>query len=74
MPYGLDSRTFGYGYSLALVAASPTARANVAVFLGPPSRTAFPGSWSEIYRQAYEQARATLTPSRFQVMLQPCWN
>ena len=32
------------------------------------------GPWAAIYRLAYERALATTTPSRFQRMLEPCWN
>ncbi|WP_337173134.1 hypothetical protein [Paludisphaera sp.] len=32
------------------------------------------GPWAAIYRLAYERALAATTPSRFQRMLEPCWN
>ena len=32
------------------------------------------GPWVAVYRLAYEQARATLAPSRFQEMIKPTWN
>jgi hypothetical protein len=32
------------------------------------------GPWAAIYRVAYERALAAATPSRFQRMLEPCWN
>lgn len=32
------------------------------------------GPWAAIYRMAYEQALAAAAPSKFQKMLEPCWN
>lgn len=32
------------------------------------------GPWAEIYRLAYERALAMNAPSRFQKMMEPCWN
>lgn len=74
MPFGLYTRSVYPDFSLALVATSPSAQACVAGFLVPESGISVPGAWMEVYRRAYDQARASLEPSRFQVMLQPCWN
>ncbi|AMV37731.1 hypothetical protein [Planctomyces sp. SH-PL62] len=32
------------------------------------------GPWASIYRLAYQQALAAREPSRFQKMMEPCWN
>ncbi|MDG3006143.1 hypothetical protein [Paludisphaera mucosa] len=32
------------------------------------------GPWAAVYRLAYEQALAATQPSKFQKMLEPCWN
>lgn len=32
------------------------------------------GPWAAIYRLAYERALAATAPSRFQRMMEPCWN
>lgn len=74
MSLGLFTRSNDQNFSLAHVATGPAAQACVACFLAPESGTSVPGTWMEVYRLAYEQARASLEPSRFQVMLQPCWN
>jgi hypothetical protein len=74
MPYELYMRSIGHGSSLAFLATGPMAQARVAGLLASESGTAMPGPWLEIYRRAYEQARASLEPSRFQLMLRPCWN
>ncbi|QEH32685.1 hypothetical protein OJF2_11640 [Aquisphaera giovannonii] len=42
--------------------------------MGPDGSLTIAGPWIEIYRLAYEQARAALTPSWFQRMTQPSWN
>jgi hypothetical protein len=74
MPYGLHTRASGHDISLALMASSPNAQACVAGFLAPQSAMSVPEAWVDVYRRAYEQARASLEPSRFQVMLEPRWN
>ena len=74
MPYELYTRSGGHNVSLALVASSPAAQICVACFLAPDSGIAVPEAWKDVYRWAYEQARAALEPSRLQIMLQPCWN
>lgn len=76
MPFGMFTRSVGHDSSLALVAIRPTAQACVAclLFLAPEAGISVAGSCMDVYRLAYEQARASLEPSRFQVMLQPCWN
>jgi hypothetical protein len=74
MHYGPYARLIGHNVSLALVATSPTAQARVACFVTPNSVTAVPSAWLDVYQRAYEQARASVEPSAFQVMLQPCWN
>jgi hypothetical protein len=74
MPYGLHSRPAGHDVSLALVVVSPAVQACVAGFVASGLGMNTPAGWMDAYRLAYEQARAALEPSRFQVMLQPCWN
>ena len=74
MPFGLFMRSVGHGLSLAPMATSPTAQAGVACFLAPEAGISAPEVWTDIYRLAYEQARAALEPSRLQAMLQPCMN
>jgi len=74
MPIGPFTRALGHDLSLALVATSPAAQACVCSFLTPEAGAAVPAVWTDIYKLAYEQARAALAPSRFQVMLQPSLN
>jgi hypothetical protein len=74
MLFGMFTRSVGHDSSLALVAIRPTAQACVACFLVPEAGFSVAGSCMDVYRLAYEQAHASLEPSRFQVMLQPCWN
>lgn len=58
----------------APTATIPVAEAGEAGF-GPTSGGfAVSGPWAAIYRLAYERALAATTPSRFQRMLEPCWN
>ncbi len=74
MPYGLYTRSIGQAVSLALMPTSPTTQAYVACFVTSAQGMSVPAEWIDVYRRAYEEARAALEPSRFQVMLQPCWN
>jgi hypothetical protein len=74
MPFVLYTRSLGHGNSLASVTTSPAAQACVAALLAPDSGRSVPDAWQVIYRRAYEQARAAVQPSRFQLMLQPSWN
>jgi hypothetical protein len=74
MLYGPYARSTRHDISLTSVATSPTAQAFVACLITAESGVSVPGAWLDVYRRAYEQARASLEPSRFQVMLQPCWN
>ena len=74
MPSGLYTRSLGHGISLAFVTTSPAAQACVAALLSPAAGGSVPEAWLGIYRRAYEQARAAVQPSRFQLMLQPSWN
>jgi len=32
------------------------------------------GPWAAVYRVAYLRAKAALEPSKFQKMMEPCWN
>ena len=74
MPIGLFTRSFSHDLSLALVATSPAAQACVSCFLTAEAGAVVPAVWMDVYKVAYEQARASLAPSRFQVMLQPSLN
>ena len=74
MPIGLFPPCVGHVFSLAHVATSPAAQACVACFLAPEAGKSVPEVWAGVYRLAYEQARASLGPSRFQAMLQPSLN
>jgi hypothetical protein len=74
MPIGLFARSVGLNASLALVATSPTAQACVASFLASEGGYLVPAVWADVYKLAYEQACASLAPSRFQAMTQPCMN
>jgi len=74
MHYGLFARSVGHNASLALVATSPVAQACVASFLASEGGYLVPAVWTDVYKLAYEQALASLAPSRFQVMLEPCMN
>ena len=74
MPYELDRRSSDHNSYLPLVAMMSA----VSVFSACPSpfdgRIPNCGPWTEVYRLAYEQARAALTPSRFQEMIKPSRN
>ena len=74
MPLVLFTRAADYDFSLALVATNSAAQACVACFLAPEAGMTVPGTWMNVYKLAYEQARAALEPSRFQIMIQPRWN
>ncbi|MGO9598720.1 MAG: hypothetical protein ACLP7Q_12095 [Isosphaeraceae bacterium] len=74
MPIGPFTRSVGRDLSLAQVAASLVAQAHLSCFLTPEAACAVPAAWTSVYKLAYEKAVASLAPSRFQVMLQPCMN
>jgi hypothetical protein len=74
MPIGPFTQSLGHDLSLALVATSPAAQACVSCFLTAEAGAVVPAVWMDVYKLAYEKARAALVPSRFQVMLQPCMN
>jgi len=74
MPYGQFTRIVGHDVPLAIVATCPSAQPCVACILAPEARVPVPSAWVNVYRLAYEQAKAALEPSRFQVMLEPRWN
>lgn len=48
--------------------------ATIPAFIPTAGGFAAVGPWAAIYRVAYERALAATTPSRFQRMLEPCWN
>lgn len=74
MPNELFTRSVGHVFPMGLVSTTPNTQACVACYLAIQPGISAPGSWMDVYRLAYEQARAALEPSRFQVMLQPGWN
>jgi hypothetical protein len=74
MPISLFTLSAGHNASLALMATSPAAQACVSCFLTLEAGATIPAVWTDVYKLAYEQACASLAPSRFQVMLQPCMN
>jgi hypothetical protein len=74
MSFGLCARFIGHDLSLALVTTSPLAQACVASFLTSESGGSPQSMWMNVYRHAYEQTRAALAPSQFQLRLEPCWN
>jgi hypothetical protein len=74
MPISLFTLSTGHNASLAMVATSPAAQAYVSCFVTGEAGAALPPAWTDVYKLAYEKARAALAPSRFQVMLEPCMN
>jgi len=74
MPNRPFTRLVGHDLSLAQVATSLSAQAHVNCFMAPEIASAVPAAWVNIYKIAYEKAVASLAPSRFQLMLQPCMN
>ena len=74
MSLGLFVRSVGHNASLTHVGSSQAAQACVASFMGYEAGISIPAVWTDIYKLAYEKACASLAPSRFQVMLEPCMN
>ncbi len=65
-------------FSSAASVSSPVATASepIAAAWLPTASGGFvvAGPWAAIYRLAYERALAAQAPSRFQKMMEPCWN
>lgn len=74
MPLGLFVRSTGHNASLAHAVNSQAAQACVASFMVFKAGNSIPAVWTDIYKLAYEKACASLAPSRFQSMLEPCMN
>lgn len=74
MPSELFMRSVGQVFPQGLVFTAPNAQAYVACLVATQPGISALGSWLDVYRLAFEQARAALEPSRFQIMLQPGWN
>ena len=60
--------------ALAPAASTPTTGTVAGSFAPVNGGFTVAGPWASIYRVAYERAVAATTPSRFQRMLEPCWN
>ncbi|WP_165231161.1 hypothetical protein [Aquisphaera insulae] len=72
--YGTSSLVESSRGSLEVAAPVVAAPMACGLMVGPGGSLAVSGAWAEIYRLAYEQARAALAPSWFQRMTQPSWN
>ncbi|WP_165252149.1 hypothetical protein [Paludisphaera soli] len=70
--------TWPVGSSKVSVSSSATSSASepTAAAFFPTASGGFvvSGPWAAIYRLAYQQALAAREPSRFQKMMEPCWN
>ncbi len=74
MPLGLFVRSASHNASLAHAVNSQAVQACVASFMALEAGNSIPEAWTDIYKLAYEKACASLAPSRFQAMLEPCMN
>jgi hypothetical protein len=74
MPLGLFVRSASHNAFLAHAVSSQAAQACAASFVAFGAGNSIPAVWTDIYKLAYEKACASLAPSRFQAMLEPCMN